>query len=388
MENCFTEKMEEAIQSGIRTTFTFYVNLYQKRSWWKDRKVASVEFRHTVQYHPIQKVYQVKLGEDRSSLVASSLEEAKKLMSKVKEFEIRSSSPLEPGVPAYFRIKAELDPVRLPLHLEYLFFFVSLWDFETDWHLQPLRRRNPLPCGAGLRSTGDWAGGRWNQELTMKKELSPEARRRRNELIIIGIISVLILIFTTIEMKFPQVGGKIPVANNIIIFSLININIILILLLIFLVIRNLVKLIFERKRKVLGAKLRTKLVVAFVSLSLVPTILLFFVAVGFITNSVEHWFSAQVEQSLQGSLEVAQTYYRDFANNTVSTAQQISKSLSKQGIPKGSREMSLLREQLEARRQEHHLSTLGIFLKGEGEFDWSRGSDAQDLFLSIFRRIC
>jgi hypothetical protein len=139
VENCFTEKMEEAIQSGIRTTFTFYVNLYQKRSWWKDRRVASAEFRHTVQYHPIQKVYQVKLGENHSATAALNLEEAKRLMSKVREFEIRSSSPLDPGVPCYFRIKAELDPVRLPLHLEYLFFFVSLWDFETDWHLEPLR---------------------------------------------------------------------------------------------------------------------------------------------------------------------------------------------------------------------------------------------------------
>jgi len=138
VEDCFTEKMEEAIQSGIRTTFTFYINFCQRRSWWKDRKIASVEFRRTVQYHPIQKVYQVKLGENHSSLVVSSLEEAKKLMSKVKEFEIRSSSALEPRVPAYFRIKAELDPVRLPLHLEYLFFFVSLWDFETHWHLEPL----------------------------------------------------------------------------------------------------------------------------------------------------------------------------------------------------------------------------------------------------------
>jgi two-component system nitrogen regulation sensor histidine kinase NtrY len=200
----------------------------------------------------------------------------------------------------------------------------------------------------------------------MKKTLSPEERRRRNELIIIGIISILILVLFTIEIKFPKVWGKIPVANNIIIFSLININIILILLLIFLVIRNLVKLIFERKRKVLGAKLRTKLVVAFISLSLVPTILLFLVAVGFITNSVEHWFSAQVEQSLQGSLEVAQTYYRDFANDTVSAAQQVSKSLFKQGITRGSREISLLREQLEAKRQEYYLSALSIFLKGGG----------------------
>ena len=336
VEGCFTEKMEEAIQSGIPTAFTFYINLYQKRRWWKDRKMASLEFHHTVQYHPIQKVYQVTLGENHSSLAVSSLEEAKKLMSKVKEFEVRYSSPLKPRVPAYFRIKAELDPVRLPLHLEYLFFFVSLWDFETDWHLEPLPHYKKIPL-APLRKEMRGLGKR--EKITMKKTLSPDARRRRNELIIIGIISILILIFTTIEMKFPQIEGKIPVANNIIIFSLININIILILLLIFLVIRNLVKLIFERKRKVLGARLRTKLVVAFVSLSLVPTILLFLVAVGFITNSVEHWFSAQVEQSLQGSLEVAQTYYRDFANDAVSAAQQVSKSLSEQGIHKGSKEM-------------------------------------------------
>ncbi len=211
----------------------------------------------------------------------------------------------------------------------------------------------------------------WEDEQTimryaiMKKELTPDQRRRRNELVIIGIISILIVIFTTIEMKFPQVSGKIPIANNIIVFSLININIILILLLIFLVIRNLVKLVFERKRKVMGSRLTTKLVMAFISLSLVPTILLFFVAIGFITNSVEHWFRVQVEQSLQGSLEVAQTYYRDFANNTVSAAQQIGKHLSNQKIFKGEDGKALLKEALEMRRREYHLSTLGIFLNRE-----------------------
>jgi two-component system nitrogen regulation sensor histidine kinase NtrY len=199
----------------------------------------------------------------------------------------------------------------------------------------------------------------------MKTELSPESKRRRNEWIIIGITSVLIFLLTAIELKFPQVVGRVPVANNIIIFSLININIILILLLIFLVIRNLVKLIFERKRKVLGAKLRTKLVVAFISLSLVPTILLFLVAAGFITNSVEHWFSAQVEQSLQGSLEVAQNYYRDVANALVSNASQISRSLPRQGAALGEKRKILLKEQLEAKRGEYRLSAVGLWMKGE-----------------------
>ena len=201
----------------------------------------------------------------------------------------------------------------------------------------------------------------------MEQELSPDSKKRRNELLIIGIISVLIIILTTIEMKIPQLGGMIPIGNNIIVFSLININIILILLLIFLVIRNLVKLIFERKRKVLGAKLRTKLVVAFISLSLVPTIILFFVAVGFITNSVEHWFKVQVEQSLQGSLEVVQTYYRDFANNAVSCAQQIGRHFPDLESFKGRKGLTLLKKELEAKRKEYNLSTLGIFVGGGGE---------------------
>lgn len=202
----------------------------------------------------------------------------------------------------------------------------------------------------------------------MKKELTPDQRRRRNELIIIGVISVVIVLLTTLEMKIPQVAEQIPIANNIIVFSLININIILILLLIFLVIRNLVKLVFERKKEVLGAKLRTKLVVAFIILTLVPTFLLFFVAVGFITNSVEHWFKAQVEQSLQGSLEVAQTYYRDFSKNTVSTAQQISRHLTQQGLLKKEPDPVSMRDLLELKRQEYHLSVLGLYLKGERGF--------------------
>jgi hypothetical protein len=138
VENCFTEKMDEAIKSGIRTVFTFYLHLYQKRKWWRDRKVASLEFHHTIQYDPIRGEYLVTLEENGSSQVTSDLEEAKRWMAKVEEVEVQPSSRLKPGTPTELRIKAELDPVKLPFHLEYLFFFVSLWDFETKWHIEPL----------------------------------------------------------------------------------------------------------------------------------------------------------------------------------------------------------------------------------------------------------
>ena len=138
IENCFTEKMDEAIRIGVKTVFTFYIRLYQKRKLWRDRKIASVQFRHSIQYDPIREEYLVTTEENHSSRTTSNLEEAKRWIARVEGLEIRPTSQLEPGVPTELRIKAELDPVKLPFHLEYLFFFVSLWDFETKWHIEPL----------------------------------------------------------------------------------------------------------------------------------------------------------------------------------------------------------------------------------------------------------
>jgi hypothetical protein len=138
VENCFTEKMEEAIQTGIETIFTFYLQIYQKGNWLWDRKAGSFQFHHTLRYDPIRNEYQVTLGENGEALFIASLEEAKRRMARVDEVEIQLSSLIKHGVSIELRIKAELDPIRLPFHLEYLFFFVSLWDFETDWYVEPL----------------------------------------------------------------------------------------------------------------------------------------------------------------------------------------------------------------------------------------------------------
>ena len=136
--NCFTDKMDEAIRSGMKTAFTFYLQLYQKRKILKDRNLVSMEFRHTIRFDPIRGEYLVTFGESQSSRVTSNLEEAKRWMTKVEEVEIRSPSQLKPGTSTELRIKAELDPVKLPFHLESFFFLVSLWDFETKWHVEPL----------------------------------------------------------------------------------------------------------------------------------------------------------------------------------------------------------------------------------------------------------
>ena len=150
-----------------------------------------------------------------------------------------------------------------------------------------------------------------------KPSLSPEdLRRRRREVFLIFFIIVVVALLTFVESRIIRFGADIPVSNTILMFILININLLLLLLLIYLVFRNLVKLLYDRKRKVLGAKLRTRLVVAFMSFTLLPTIVLFFFSISFITTSIDFWFNVPVEQALENSLKVGGSVYsRVEANN-------------------------------------------------------------------------
>ncbi len=134
-----------------------------------------------------------------------------------------------------------------------------------------------------------------------------EAKRRKRERIIIVVTVVLIAVVTYLESRvFRGEMIPLPVSGNALIFGLININIILIILLIFLIVRNLVKLIYERRRGVAGSKLRTRLVAAFVGLSLIPTVLLFLVSINFLSSSIDNWFSIRIGDALNRTLEVAQ----------------------------------------------------------------------------------
>lgn len=155
-----------------------------------------------------------------------------------------------------------------------------------------------------------------------------EARKRKRESLIIFVVALLIVLITYIETYISQITTTLPVSSNVLIFGLININIILLILLIFLILRNFIKLFFDRRSGVLGSKLRTKLVLAFVALTIVPTFLLFFIATGFITKSIESWFGMGIEEPLQESLEVAQTFYKEIARRNLHLASSMAMDIA------------------------------------------------------------
>jgi hypothetical protein len=138
VKNCFNTKMEEAIKAGIPTTFNFFVTLYKTRALIWDKKIASRKFRHRVIYDNLKQDFRIWLQEKEKELRVQDLEEAKRAMQLVEGFSVVKGQKLEKG-DYELAVKAELDPVKLPLGLEGILFFVSLWDFETDWQYRTIK---------------------------------------------------------------------------------------------------------------------------------------------------------------------------------------------------------------------------------------------------------
>jgi two-component system nitrogen regulation sensor histidine kinase NtrY len=155
-----------------------------------------------------------------------------------------------------------------------------------------------------------------------------ERRKRRREWIIMVVVGVLAIAFTLIA---SQIFNKdtLPLSANIFVYGISSINVILILLLLFLIIRNVVKLFYEHRRGVIGSKLRTKLVATFVGLSLIPTILLFLFAINFLSYGIESWFNLKIGDALNKSLEVAQVYYQQMEEQAKFNARQMSADITK-----------------------------------------------------------
>ncbi len=55
-------------------------------------------------------------------------------MTQIDRFDILPLDQMQRGEGYELRAKVELSRVTLPFYLRYVFYFVSFWDFETEWH--------------------------------------------------------------------------------------------------------------------------------------------------------------------------------------------------------------------------------------------------------------
>lgn len=139
-------------------------------------------------------------------------------------------------------------------------------------------------------------------------------KKRLLELFAIGITTAILIGLSRLETQLFLLSETLAknqdFLTTIVYFGLININVILVLILSFLLFRNVAKLVIERKRGVLGSNLRTKLVVTLVFFALAPTVLFFYISSNFIIQSFDEWFSEKVRDTMQQTQEIGATVYK------------------------------------------------------------------------------
>jgi len=201
-------------------------------------------------------------------------------------------------------------------------------------------------------------------DSTPPEAQAAEVRRRRREAIIILLTALAVGAFALLETRLPTIADGGSLGTDAVLVLLINLNLILLVLLVFLVGRNVFKLFLDRRRRIMGSYLRVRLVLAFIGIALLPATLLFLTAQAFVNNSIEEWFSSQVEEALEGSLDVAHAYYEDLAATSLGFAQRTATQVAERGLVQPGRREAL-RHFLTERREEYQLDLIEVFADGQ-----------------------
>ncbi len=143
---------------------------------------------------------------------------------------------------------------------------------------------------------------KWN----FLQHVSPEIRSRLFGIFAL-VVCIVFLIYFDLQHGFTSWEA---INSKLSIFVAINVNIVLLVLVFYLILKNLLKLLFERHRQVLGVTLKTKLIIAFILISFPATLSHLFSTL-FTYSTLESWMSRQREATIQNAQSVSQAYYQN-----------------------------------------------------------------------------
>lgn len=182
-----------------------------------------------------------------------------------------------------------------------------------------------------------------------------------------AVIILLIILFLVIEF-FIRRTQEFSV-TRILLLSLEFILILLFLILSFVLGRNLIKLFLEQKRKVAGAHFRTRLLIFFISLSLIPTLLLFFFASDIVSRNIEGWFQTPLDQIMENTRSLSDGFYQTNQDITLHYAQQLAAAIQEQKLINLERRLPLMTF-VRNKLTEYKLDEIGIYKDDEELFSY------------------
>ncbi len=197
----------------------------------------------------------------------------------------------------------------------------------------------------------------------VRKDMQDDTRRRRRELILIGIFVLVLVLMLYIQVRLSDIAGQalpVPMATGFMFLLFWNLIVILGLVVIFYTVRNVVKLVFERRRGVLGSSLRLRLVAAFIGLTLGPATVLFGVSSFFLNTSIERWFDPQVQNVFDTAKQIIGNQYDEDGEHVLYFARQLSRQITNERLLREDK-LSELESFIDLKRQEYGLGMIEVY---------------------------
>jgi len=188
--------------------------------------------------------------------------------------------------------------------------------------------------------------------IAPKRPPSPAVRPRRvrrrfrdnPRLILAGIavlISVLIAIYV-IANRTPRLAPDF--LSEVVLYALSAADFTMLAALVFVLARNIIKLVVERRRALPFARFRAKLVAILLVMTIVPAVLVLIAGSEFIRTSIDNWFNAPMEDILSSANRIAGDYYHERQMLVSDQASRIARTLST--VDLGSADVNAIRNLL------------------------------------------
>ncbi len=186
---------------------------------------------------------------------------------------------------------------------------------------------------------------------------------------LLGIIIIfLIILFFAIEFFIGEGEEFPPTSVTTMLLSLLQIIVFLLFLILFFVLgRNLTKLYLERKRRVIGAHFKTKLVLFFIALSLIPTLLLFLFASDLISRNIEQWFKSPLDRIMDDTKNLADGFQANSKEITFHYARQLRHAVDEQNLM-APENRKLFMDFIRTKLAEYNLDEIGVYIEEEEQF--------------------
>ena len=187
-----------------------------------------------------------------------------------------------------------------------------------------------------------------------------ERRRRRRDWRLAGLVGVGLAVIVAAEQSLLTSSRSLPIGSDLVFLALVHLNVIGIGVLVFLLGRNVAKLVIERRRGIIGSKLNTKFVVSVGFAAALSSIAMFALSAFVVSRAINVWFELELSDGLDQSLEVADAYYSDAEDRALYFARRIAAEIEQRRLL---REDSLeeLRAFAEAKPADYDLGVVEVF---------------------------